>query len=534
MELQVFFALIPILSIILLLILFQWPVKKSMFWALLITIAISIFYWKVPLLHLSAAATEGIVVATSILWILLGAILMLEFMIISGAFQIIRSSFMRISNDRYILIIIISWFLGAFMEGIAGFGTPAAICAPLLVAVGFRPLESVILSLIANSIPVAFGAAGTPLIIGLESGIPQIDGNYEAYASTIAQIGTDTAFLNIFSGSLVPLLLLIIYATSFDKRHTWKHAFRYWDIAIFAGISFTTISYLIARYIGPEFPSMLGAPLSLMLTIILFKKKYQYNAVYESDQSTAVSSYSYRDLLKAWAPYVWVITLLLISRLDELPLKAWLLTHNIVWQRIFSTSIGATFPILYSPGTFFMIVVLIIWRFYLPYSRKTLSTVYQNTMKKVLSTLPVMLTSVPLVRIFIFSDVNTVGLLSMPGVLAHAISELPVDFLPLASILIGALGSFLSGSATFSNMMFAYLQYEMATTSIKISPIHLLTLQTIGASIGNMICIVNIIAACAVVGIKNQEGIILRNTFLPALLITLIAFLVYTIGIKLF
>jgi len=122
----------------------------------------------------------------------------------------------------------------------------------------------------------------------------------------------------------------------------------------------------------------------------------------------------------------------------------------------------------------------------------------------------------------------------MPGVLAHAISELPVDFLPLASILIGALGSFLSGSATFSNMMFAYLQYEMATTSIKISPIHLLTLQTIGASIGNMICIVNIIAACAVVGIKNQEGIILRNTFLPALLITLIAFLVYTIGIKLF
>lgn len=529
MELQLIFALIPILSIVFFLIILRWPVFRSMLGALLITMAILVFYWKVPLIHLSAAATEGIIVAVSILWILLGAILMLEFMKASGSFQVIRSSFLKISDDPYILIIIISWFLGAFMEGIAGFGTPAAICAPLLIAVGLKPLESVILSLIANSIPVAFGAAGTPLIIGLESGIPQIAETYEAQLSIISQIGTYTAFLNMFSGSIVPLILLIMYAAFFDQKNTWTYALRYWDIALFAGISFTTCSYLIARYIGPEFPSMLSAPVSLILTLVLFNHTYQRRPIEQGNYSTHDNESTTWDLLSAWVPYILVIVLLLISRLEFLPIKTWLLRYSISWEHIYGTSISASFPILYNPGTFFLLVVLVLWGFYLPRVSSNTYEVFNQTMVKVLTTLPVMLTSVPLVRIFIFSDVNISGFSSMPGVLATSIGELPTHFLPLASILIGALGSFLSGSATFSNMMFASMQYDMAV-STQIAPIHLLTLQMIGAGIGNMICIVNIIAACAVVGIKNQEGVILRNTILPVLLIALITFFVYVIS----
>ena len=159
-------ATLPIVAVALLLVLLRWPARRAMPIAYLVTAALGLLVWQVPVRQVAAASINGLVVAATLLYIIFGAILLLNTLRQSGAIQAIRSGFTNVTPDRRIQVVIIAWLFGSFIEGAAGFGTPAAIAVPLLVGLGFPAMGAVMAGMIIQSTPVSFGAVGTPILSG--------------------------------------------------------------------------------------------------------------------------------------------------------------------------------------------------------------------------------------------------------------------------------------------------------------------------------------------------------------------------------
>lgn len=219
-------ALTPIIAVLLFLVVLRMPAVKAMPISLLATALLAVLYWKVPVIQVLAASLEGIIIGISILYIVFGAILLLNTLKLSGAIDTIRNSFLGITADRRVQLIIIAWLFGAFIEGAAGFGTPAAIAAPLLVALGFPPLAAVVLALIADSSPVSFGAVGTPIIVGVNQGLQEgseISPVVQTYLGDMAildymhVIGAQVMTVDVFTGTLLPLILVVLLTKFLGK-----------------------------------------------------------------------------------------------------------------------------------------------------------------------------------------------------------------------------------------------------------------------------------------------------------------------------
>ena len=166
--LQALLAFIPIGLSGLLLIGLGWSAKRAMPLVYFVTAAIALLAWGVSLNRIAAATLEGLIITVQVLWIIFGALLLLNTLKHSGGIASIRSGFARISPDRRVQVILIAWLFGSFIEGASGFGTPAAVAGPLMVAVGFPALSAVMFGMIIQSTPVSFGAVGTPLIVGVQ------------------------------------------------------------------------------------------------------------------------------------------------------------------------------------------------------------------------------------------------------------------------------------------------------------------------------------------------------------------------------
>ena len=164
-------ALAPIITVFLLLVVFKLSAKISMAIAYVVTALLAVFFWQAAPAVVAAATVNGMIVALTILYIVFGAILMLNTLKESGAIHSIRQGFMDVSPDRRVQVIIVAWLFGSLVEGSSGFGTPSAVGAPLLLALGFPAMASVMSILIIQSTPVSFGAVGTPLLVGVWSGI---------------------------------------------------------------------------------------------------------------------------------------------------------------------------------------------------------------------------------------------------------------------------------------------------------------------------------------------------------------------------
>ncbi|MBU9710747.1 L-lactate permease [Bacillus tamaricis] len=536
-----FIALTPIISVMLFLVIFKMPAIKAMTISLIATAILAIIYWKVPLLIIAASAIEGIIIGISILYIVFGAILLLNTLKLSGAIERIRSSFMGISGDRRVQLIIVTWLFGSFIEGAAGFGTPPALGAPLLVALGFPPLAAVVLALIADSSPVSFGAVGTPIIVGVGQGIQQgPDISPVVYGDVVASgglhpflqdIAAQIMQIDIFVGTFMPLIIVAMLTRFFGENRSWKEGLAIWKFAIFAGLSFTIPALLVATFLGPEFPAIFGGLIGLAIVIPAAKKgfllpKTEWDFPKRSDWmqewigTILVKEDKNGDkpkltLLRAWVPYLLVGLFLVLTRLEVLPIKAWLRSVNIEYNQILGSDIRADLEPFYLPGFVFILVVLITV-FIHRMNFHQVKSAFSQSSRSIIGTAITLFTAVPMVRIFINSGINNSGLLSMPLELANTVSAVLGSAWPLVAPLIGALGSFISGSATFSNMMFSLFQASVAE-QIQADPKVILSLQVLGANAGNMICVLNVVAAAAVVGLVGKEGAIIRMTIVPML-----------------
>ncbi|HSX84756.1 MAG TPA: L-lactate permease [Cellvibrio sp.] len=527
-SLQVITALIPILSVLLFLVVMRLPATRAMPLSLLVTIIVTFWVWQVPAVQLAASILEGWIIAFTILVIVFGAIILLNTLKATGALMVISAGFSSVSRDHRVQVVIIAWLFGAFLEGASGFGTPAAIGAPLLVALGFPPMAAVVMALIGDSAPVSFGAIGTPVIVGLGQGISGIS------PSELQAIAVMASGIDLLIASALPLTMLALLTRFFGANKSWREGLAIWPFALFSGFAFTVPAYLVARFVGLEFPSILGALVGLGLVVSVARRGWLLPAMPwrlppsgEDEAGASVASLADKPsmgLITAWLPYLVVAGLLVLTRVDALPFKAILQSLAVDFPQLLGTDISTSVAPLYLPGTLFVLVavgVAALWR--LPMA--ITASVWHESLGRLLPTMIALGTSVPMVRIFINSGVNGADLTSMPTALGQLAAATFSNSWPLFAPFIGALGSFVAGSSTFSNMMFASLQQDAALAS-ELPPRVILALQMLGSNAGNMICVMNVVAAASVVKLAGKEGEIIRLTLLPALLYCVAAGLV--------
>jgi lactate permease len=536
--LQTFAALMPVVSVLVFLIILRWPAMKAMSVSLVITVLMTAYIWQVPVIQISASILEGWIIAASILIIVFGAIFLLNTLTQSGALGVIRAGFIGITPDRRMQLIIIAWLFGSFLEGASGFGTPAAICAPLLVALGFTPIAAVALALIADSSAVSFGAVGTPVLVGINKGLEGVT------TSQLQHIASTAISIDMFVGVLIPLMLVSILTRFWGKNKSYKEGLALWPFALFSGFAFLFPAWLVAHTLGPEFPSIIGALVGLMLVIAALKVNFlvpkeawrfpeDEGQNCTDDAGPVVNSNNATpSIYMAWAPYVLVAALLVLTRLDFLPLKPLLTSVKVDFNHILGTDISNSISPLYLPGFIFVIVCFITFFLHKMSTRQAFASVAKSA-KTLIPTALTLGASVPLVRIFINSHVEGAALGSMPKELAMLMAEFFGQAWPMVASFVGALGAFISGSATFSNMMFAELQRATAH-NLGIAEHIILALQMLGSNAGNMICVVNVVAACSVVGLTGKEGSVIRLTLIPMILYCSLVGLVATMWLRFF
>lgn len=527
-------AFSPIVVAAILLVGLNWPAKKAMPVAFAMTIIIALTFWDMTTNRVLASVLQGLGITVTVLWIVFGAIFLLNTLKHTGAITAIRNGFTDISPDRRVQAIIIAWCFGSFIEGASGFGTPAAIAAPLLVAIGFPAMAAVLMGMMIQSTPVSFGAVGTPILVGVNKGLDTHNisetllangSNWEAY---LQQITASVALIHACVGSLMPVLMAMMLTRFFGKNRSWREGLSILPFALFAGLSFTIPYALTGVFLGPEFPSLVGALCGLTIVVTAAKKgflvpKTSWDFMPEKEWPAEWLGSLKMDLdevkrkpmslMLAWVPYLLLAAILVLSRVSP-DFKQLLLSFSISANNILGENgISTSFAPLYLPGGILLftalLAVLIQSR-----SLKPMAQAFGESSKTLVGAGFVLVFTIPMVRIFINSGVNMSDLASMPVTTANFAAGLVGDAFPALSATVGALGAFIAGSNTISNMMFSQFQFEVAHT-LTISSVTVIALQAVGAAAGNMIAIHNVVAASATVGLLGREGATLRKTVIP-------------------
>ena len=547
-------ASLPIVVIFVFMVAFRWPASKTMPLAFIIALILAIVVWNTPLNWILASTVNGLVIALKILFIVFGALLLLFTLRESGAIEAINRGFSSISTDKRVQAIIIAWLFGGFIEGSAGFGTPAALAAPLLLSMRFPALAAVMVALIANVTPVSFGAAGTPTLIGIQSSLDipvvlqTVSDSGLTYNEYIYKVGIWTAVQHAVPGLLLPLIMTVMMTRFFGKNRSFMEGLAIWPYALFAGLCFVGPYLLVAIFLGPEFPSLAGGLLGLAILIPATKagflvpkkgwdfpdrKDWAENWIgsITMDGNTRTARVS---IMKAWIPYALIGILLVLTRIRSLPFGEWIQSFSINYSSLYNTSVSGTIDPLYNPGIipFILIALLCIPLFSM--KKREVSAAWKEAVNRIRSPLIALVFAVPMVRIMMQSGNNPEGIVGMPIAMATAMVDIFQGSWPLVDSFVGALGSFMAGSNTVSNMLFSLFQYSIAE-QLGFSTILIVSLQNIGGAMGNMICVHNVIAACATVGLVGVEGLLIRRNLIPMAIVGGIVgiiglILVYTVG----
>ena len=534
--LQAALALFPIALGGALLIGFRIAAKHAMPAAYVAAVAVGFLVWQMSPSRVAAASIEGLFITFDLLFIIFGAILLLHTLERSGGVAAIKRSFGGVSDDRRVQIVIVAWLFGSFIEGAAGFGTPAAVAAPLLVALGFPAATSVMLGMMIQSMAVTFGAVGTPVLVGVQNGL-----GGEAFMADLAAVNLSmneflrlvtakVVILHAIAGVLIPTWMVVMTTRFFGANKSWTEGLSILPFTIFGGLAFAIPYILFGTFLGPEFPSLLGAPVGLILVVwvarqgwLLPEDKWDFPERRSWDQSwisgleeelADVPEGRGISAVMAWTPYALLGAILVITRLDT-PLRGWLQSVAISWPDILGSGITASTTPLYLPA-FVLLVVVAITAILHRMEISELGAAIKSSTKVLVGAGIVLVFTVPMVRVYINSDLNGAGIASMPLAMAEWVALNVGGGWPFFAGITGALGAFIAGSNTVSNLTFALFQYGVAER-LAMSTVMIVSLQAVGAAAGNMIAIHNVVAASATVGLLGKEGDTLRKTILPTI-----------------
>lgn len=546
-------AFLPILTAGVLLVGFRMPAKYVMPLTYLIAVVVALAAWGVSPNRIVASSLQGLLQSVGLLWIIFGALLLLNTLKHSGAISTIRSGFTAISPDRRVQVILIAWLFGSFIEGASGFGTPAAVAAPLMVAVGFPAMAAVVFGMMIQSTPVSFGAVGTPLIVGVQVGLDQ-----SAITEELVEVGStwqhffhiitsEVAIIHAICGTFMPLFLVLIMTRFFGKNRSWTEGLSILPFAIMGAFAMTVPYVLAAVFLGAEFPSVIGGLVGLFVMTMAAKKGFllprdtwdfpdvsEWSKDWFGKVDIKLEELTRRkiSLAMAWAPYVILAVVLVLSRTVK-PFGDLLKSANVMFSNIMGEQgVSGDFSLLHSPGGILVMICLLT----IVLHRMSFAG-FTNAVRESSGTIIgagfVLIFTVPMVRILINSGVNANDLQSMPVLVADWVSNQVGSVYPFFAPAVGALGAFLAGSNTVSNLMLSQFQFSVAG-GLGISGALMVAGQSVGAAAGNMIAIHNVVAASATVGLLGREGATLRITILPTIYYLILAGLLLSIGFYVF
>lgn len=552
----VLLASLPIVVAVVLMVFLNKPAKIAMPVSWLLAVILAGLVWGMNAQWLAGASVFGALNAFNILIIVFGAILLMNTLKDSGAIRTINRTFHGISPDRRIQAIIIAFLFGAFIEGAAGFGTPAALAGPLMVGLGFPPLAAAAMALVANSTPVSFGAVGTPIIGGVSSvlGSPNIVAQIEGAGLTTAQflhqVGIWAAIPHAVVGVFLPLLVVSLLTKLFGANRTFKEGLEVAPFAIFAGLSFTVPYVLIAIFVGPELPSLLGGLIAIGICVPAAKAGFlQPKTPWEfANRSAWDSSWvgtlepgtedaqTEGDLspIVAWMPYILVSFILVFTRVIG-PVQAALRSEAVTirWSGVLGTNLNYALQWAYLPGTVAFILVAVITFGLHKMKGDVIKATVQHSIKQVIPAAIALAFAVGMVQVMLNSGNNPTGQPGMMVVISTAAGNAFAGVWTMFAPFIGVLGAFMSGSNTVSNILFSGFQYGVAD-QVGISKIVVVGLQVVGGAAGNMICVHNVVAACTTVGVLGSEGKVIRTNLAPAAVYTIVVGIVGTLAAYVF
>ncbi len=488
-------------------------------------------YFGTSFTLLHANVVKGVISTLTPITIIFGAILFNRFMEVSGAMDTLRKWLGNISSNPVAQLMIIGWAFAFMVEGASGFGTPAAIAAPILVGLGFHPLKVALLALVMNSVPVSFGAVGTPTWFGF--------GPFGLTESQILEIGSMTALMHTIAAFIIPLIALRLAVT-------WKEI-RANIVFIYVSILACVIPYILIAQVNYEFPSLIAGAIGLLVSVLVANTGFGLEKTAEGKKKEQVSFF---ELFKASAPTGMLIGILVITRIKQLPFKA-MLTNGAEWistnlgyfgdftiskglvfklANIFDTGVSGGYKLLYVPALIpFVVTVLLSFVLY-PKAIVKVGNIFGTTLNQVKKPFLALLGALVMVA---FMKIGGAEQDSMVTIIGKGLANTTGEYWQIFASYLGAVGAFFSGSNTVSNLTFGGMQMA-AATSTGLSVTLVLALQSVGGAMGNMVCLNNIIAVSTVVGLEDQEGNIIKKTFVPMFIYGIIAALCALFVIPLF
>ncbi len=516
-------ALIPIIFFFLALAVFRMKGYVAGFITVVLTILVALFAYKMPFTMAMAATGYGFLYGLwPIAWIIIMSVFLYKISVKTGQFDVIRASVLSITNDHRLLVILIGFSFGAFLEGAAGFGAPVAITAALLAGLGLNPLYAAGLCLIANTAPVAFGAMGIPITVA-----GQVTGIDPHKIGKMA--GHQLPFLSLF----VPFFIVFLMDGFKGVRQTWPALF-------VAGGSFAITQFITATFLGPELPDITSALVSLV-SLSLFLKVWQPKEIYQSGQadsevaaatiSTSMPKLTVGKVVKAWSPFIILTVMVVIwsqsffkalfapgGALESLVFKFEVPgLHNLVMKaepivnQPTPYEAILKFDVLSATGTA-ILIACIISIFILKMSAKDAVVTFKETLNEL---------KMPILSIgFVLGFAFIANYSGLSSTLALALAGTGGLF-PFFSPFLGWIGVFLTGSDTSANALFSNLQ-AITAQQVGVSEVLLVAANTTGGVTGKMISPQSIAIACAAVGLAGKESDLFRFTVKHSLFFVII------------
>jgi len=475
------------------------------------SLAVAIMVYGMPPALAGAAAANGAAFGLfPIGWIVLNAIFVYDITLETGKFEIVKRTIAGLAGDRRIQALLIAFSFGAFIEGAAGFGTPVAISAAMLIGLGFKPLLAAGLALIGNTAPVAYGALGTPIIaLARVTGLPLED--------LSAMVGRQLPFFSV----IVPFWLIWAMAGLKGMREVWP-------ACLASGLSFAVVQFLVSNYHGPWVVDIAGAIVSILALVVLLRFWQPAGAWKLDDDSTpdpaeeaTATKIDAREAFLAWMPWIVLSVMVFLWGLPQIKTllnqfgsfdltvpwlhKAVLRTAPVVSQPKAEDAVFA-FNWLSATGTA-LLFSGVISGFLLGIPIRRLIRLYLRTIDRV------KLSLLTIAAMLALGFTTRYGGLDATMGLAFAGTG---SLFPFFSPLLGWLGVALTGSDTSSNVLFGNLQ-QITAEQVGISPLLAAASNSSGGVMGKMIDAQSIVVAGIATGQHGSEGIILRYVFFHSL-----------------
>nr|WP_302651351.1 L-lactate permease [uncultured Agathobaculum sp.] len=508
--LQSALTLLPIIWLIIALAVLKIPGHTACVVALVIAAALALTLWQMPVVDCVTSALEGFASALwPIILVIIAAIFTYNLSLRTGAMDVIKRLLSSVSNDKRVIILLIGWCFGGFLEGMAGFGTAVAIPAGMLYGMGMNPITACLVCMLANAFPTAFGSVGIPTttltsVTGLEA-LP-------------------LSFMTVVQ--MVPFMILVPFLMVIAGGGGIKALKGVAGITLAAGLSFVIPELFVSKFLGAELPVIVGSVISLGVTLIMARMRSSKPVPEEYRMSkgetapaggAGAASAPQGEAMKpiiAFLPFILIFVLLLVTSKLVAPINSFLSVFSSTVQISTSANAGTvSFSWINTPGIWIFIAA-IIGGIVQKAGAKLMWDTLVATVKQMVKTIITIMSVLAVAKIMTYS-----GMISD---MANLFVTITGRFYAFVAPIIATIGAFVTGSGTNTEVLLGRLQSE-AAQAIGASPYWLAAANSVGAGIGKILSPQCIATAVAAVGLTGQDSKVLGAVLKWALLMLVIA-----------